>query len=455
MTSIPFARTLLPDRLYERLAASDIARRLAHGSLWTLFGSAVSRLLLLVAMILLARLLGRTQFGEFGIIQTTLGVGGLMAGIGLGDTAARFVAQYSKTDPARAGRVIALVTGSSIATVLVASIVLAAASGTIARAVLDAPHLQDDLIWGLVLMAATALRGVQNGVLGGLEKFDAIARLNIIDAAVSLAAMLPLALTMGAGGALIGMALGAVAAFVVGCLVLTQVLQDRGIRVRYGGCLAEWPMLTGYSMPSFLASLVGTPALWLAMAIVAHSEHGYSSLGLYNAAYQWHGPMIFLPLILAGVSVPLLVEEWSAGRRPRFRRLALGMCGLLLAIAIPPAAVLSLLSPWIMGVYGPEFRDGWPLLVLLLAAAPLHGVSRIGMAALGAMNHAWWVLALNAGWGAALLSIALWLVPTMGAAGLAVAFLAAHALFALASVGLILVGSRPVAEPDGISSAIA
>ena len=91
MESIVLAltRKLLPSSLYERLASPSIARRLARGSLWSLFGSATARILVLAAMILVARVLGQVSFGELGLIQSTLGMAGFMAGIGLGETATR------------------------------------------------------------------------------------------------------------------------------------------------------------------------------------------------------------------------------------------------------------------------------------------------------------------------------------------------------------------------------
>src|SRR6266480_7941187 len=91
MESIVLAlgRKLLPSSMYERIASSSIARRLARGSLWSVFGSASARILSLVAMIFVARVLGQVSFGEFGLIQSTLGMAGLMAGLGLGETATR------------------------------------------------------------------------------------------------------------------------------------------------------------------------------------------------------------------------------------------------------------------------------------------------------------------------------------------------------------------------------
>lgn len=438
------AEAILPALLYQRLSASSLAKRLARGSLWSLLGSATSRLLVLLAMILVARVLGKASFGEFGLIQATLGVAGLMAGLGLGGTATRFVAQYAGTNPDRAGRVIGMVMLISWATVLLAAGVLIAASSLIASRMLDAPHLQTALVWGTLLMAANVLRGIQSGIIAALERFDLIAKLNVLEGVVSLITMVALAHYFGVQGALLGLAAASIAVWIVGRLLLGDVLKARGVRVSYQNCWQDWRILHGYSLPSLLANLVATPVLWFCMTWVAQRPEGYAELGLYNAAYQWHGPMIFIPMILMSVSIPVLVQEWESGRKERFRKVMLWMCGLMLAGALPPVLLVAALSPWVMALYGPGFREGWLILVLLVAAAPLHALSDIASGALLGMNRAWWVLSVNLLWGTTMLTLTVWLVPVWGVRGFATAFLVAYGVLGIVSVAMVLFGSRSV-----------
>jgi O-antigen/teichoic acid export membrane protein len=53
-------------------------------------------------------MLGKTGYGELGMIQTTVGMFGVFAGFGLGVTATKHVAEFRRSDPARAGRIIGL-----------------------------------------------------------------------------------------------------------------------------------------------------------------------------------------------------------------------------------------------------------------------------------------------------------------------------------------------------------
>lgn len=441
MTLNSLAKTLLPEPLYLRLKGSPVAKRIAKGTLWSVAGAAASRVLVLVAMILVARALGKVSFGEFGIVQATLGVAGLMAGLGLGSTATRFVAQFAGSDQMRAGRVIALVTQTTWIAVLVTAGILVLASAPIAVHMLDAAHLQSALIWGALLMAANVIRGVQSGFLAGLERFDLIAKLNVIEGLVSLLTMVALAHYMGVEGALLGLAIGCMAAWLVGERAMKTELEKRDIQPLHRGCWQEWKILSGYSLPNLLANLAATPVLWLCMTMLAHQLDGYAQLGIYNAAYQWHGPMIFIPMAIMSASLPALVREWESGDRKRFRKVTLWVAGLTFAIALPPVLLVSLLSPWAMSFYGAGFREGWLVLVLILAAAPLHALAKIFSNALLSMNRAWHLFSLNVVWAVVMLLLTAVLIKD-GALGLAAAFLTAHGALAILSFVVLVIVSR-------------
>ena len=388
-------------------------------------------------MIILARVVGQQQFGEFGMVQTTLGVAGMMAGFGLGSSATRFVAQYSKTDPSRAGRVIALVSFSTWCLILVAGLIVFLAAGFIAREVLHAVHLQTALIWGTLLMMAMVMRGVQSGVLAGLERFDVMAKLNALEGIASLLGLVGLAWLFGIEGGLLGLAFGTFVAWLAGQYALRRTLRDHKVTVIYRGCWQEKGILAGYSLPSVLADLVGSPILWYGMTLVAKRPNGYNDLALYSAAYQWHGPLIFLPMILLSVSLPVLVQQWEQGSFQRFRKVFLWNAIFILAISAIPVSLIALLGSWIMALYGDGFRDGWPLLILLASAAPVHAVAKMASTALFGMNRAWSVFGLNIFWGLTMFALATTLTPTMGAAGLAIAFLSAYCVLMFATITMV------------------
>lgn len=435
-------RGALPASLRRQLFETELGARLGRGFSWGALGSIASRLITLVAMIAVARILGPEPFGALGLIQSTLGVAGLMAGAGLGAAVARFVAHHARTDPARAGRMIGLVTIVSTATVCVTAVGLIVLSGPIASGVFSEPGLRSGLVVGALLMATQAFRGIQEGVFVALEQFRLLAAINILEGCLALLGMVWLASVLGLVGAVLGLAVSSLAALVLGRILLFRELRTLGIQIRYVLVRDDLAAVFNFSVPMFLANALATPILWVAITYLARSENGLFDLGIYQAAYQWHGPLIFLPMILMTVSVPALVQVWEAGARERFRKLVFSIFGVMLAISVPPAVIGAIFSPWLMGLYGGDFHHGWLTLVLLLVAAPLHGISKVAFGVLSAMNRPWWVLGANALWGLVMLVLAIPLINKFGGLGLATAFLLAHAVLCLASVVSVLAGSR-------------
>jgi len=95
-------------QLYRRVSDSPLGYRLASGSLWSVYGGGATRILGLISAIVVARTMGKKEFGELGIIQSTVGVFGLVAAFGMDTTTMKYVAQFRMKDPAKTGRIIKL-----------------------------------------------------------------------------------------------------------------------------------------------------------------------------------------------------------------------------------------------------------------------------------------------------------------------------------------------------------
>src|ERR1700680_1978946 len=107
-------------------AAPGVRSRFQEAAVWGVLGAVISRALNMAAWVICARLLGRSDFGQLTMVQSTAGVFGVFAGMGLGMTATRYIAEFRTSDPARAGRIlglaqlVAIIAGLSISAVLAA-----------------------------------------------------------------------------------------------------------------------------------------------------------------------------------------------------------------------------------------------------------------------------------------------------------------------------------------------
>jgi len=79
----------------------SLLKRFTHGVVWTVLGTAGARLFSLAVAVALARLLGQKVFGELAMLQSTFGLGSVLAGFGLGLTATKHLAELRHKDPRR------------------------------------------------------------------------------------------------------------------------------------------------------------------------------------------------------------------------------------------------------------------------------------------------------------------------------------------------------------------
>ncbi len=428
------------------LPADSLGGRLAWGAFWSLAGAVVSQGSILAASVITARILGTAGFGEFGIINSTVGMFGVFAGFGLGMTATKHVAELRTTDPARAGRIIALSSAVALATGGLISLVLILLAPFLATRTLAAPHLVPEIRIAALLLLCNAQNGAQTGALCGLEAFKATAQANLARGLLSFPVLLAGVFLWGLPGAVWGLAVTAAA----GCLINQQALRREcrraGVPITSKGIWRERRILWDFSCPALLSSAMVGPVTWFASAVLVNQPDGYHEMGVFNAANQWRTAILFLPSVLSQSALPILSNLLGGSdllnyKRLLWRNLPL-VSGLALAVAVPVAAA----SPWIMAAYGPEFSRGWPVLVLLVSATVLSGACSVIGLAITSSGRMWWGFILNCVWAAALVAGCLLWVPSLKALGLALAFLASHGLHAI-NVAVFAVLNPPVRQP--------
>jgi len=116
------------------------------------------------------------------------------------------------------------------------------------------------------------------------------------------------------------------------------------------------------------------PVNWACAAMLVNEPRGYAEMGLFNAANQWFNALLFLPGILGQALLPMLSERIGLNDTARSGRMMMFSIKLNAVVAGSLVGVLAVLSPFIMGLYGPTFRNAWPVLIVVLVTAVLLSV---------------------------------------------------------------------------------
>src|ERR1039457_6986674 len=400
-------------------AADSLRGRFARGAVWSLLGAVISQGSNLAASVIAARLLGREQFGEYGMILSTVGMLGVFAGLGLGVTATKHVAELRSRDPQRAGRIIALGCAVAIVSGAVLALALLLCAPVLAAKTLNTPALEGELRIASLLLFFNALNGAQNGALAGFEAFRAIARINSVRGLIIFPVTAACVLLWRLPGAVWALAIMAAVTFLLSQVSLRRECTARGIRPRFSSALAEIRTLWTFSLPVVMTGALAGPAMWAANTMLVNRPHGYAEMALLSAATQWRSAILFGPLVLAQFALPLLSNFHGEKDLPRYQKTLRWHLILTAALATAVATPVALAATYIMGLYGPNFQEGWLVLVLSAATAVvacLNGV--VGTAILSA-GSVWANCAFNAMWAVVFLAGCYWLIPSHRAIGLA------------------------------------
>lgn len=419
----------------ELVPAGSLRARFTLGVFWSLAGAVVSRGFLLAASVVCARFLGKEGFGALGMVQSTAGMFGVFAGLGLGLTATKYVAEFRRQDPAKAGRILALSASVALIFGSMITVLLILLAPYIAKNVLATPQLAAPLALGSGLVFFGAMNGAQTGALAGFEAFKTIARVNILAGVASF----PLIVLGVWRGGLQGAVAGSVAALAINWALNNRALRCECARAnvsyQFASCHRELNILHRFSLPAFLASIVVGPAIWVCNALLVHQPQGYAELGIYTAADKWRLLILFVPTSVFAMVLPVLSNLYGEGDTAGFRKVFRANLQWNAALALLSALLIAASAAPIMAIYGSSFRSGRPVLMVLAFSALPEALNAILGQPLIAAHLMWWRFAFDLLLVAVLVGLAWMLIPKWGALGLAASYGLA---FATTSLGLFL-----------------
>lgn len=381
-----------------RIQSSPIGHRLLQGTFWSLTGSFSSQLLLMLAAIFIARKLGSAEFGQLGIIQSTIGMFGVFAGFGLGMTATKYLAEFRHKNREKAGRI--LVLSELLALVIggLASLVMFLIAPWLARNTLASPELGDLLQLGCLILIFSALNGTQLGALAGFESFRIIARNNFIAGIVNFFVIIIAVYSAGLRGAVVGLVISMCLSFIFNHISVRSEARRAGIPIHVRSCWNEIGVIYSFSLPAALSGIMVAPANWICVAMLVNQTDGYHQMGIYNAANQWYAALIFLPNLLGQVLLPIL-SRGMGDKDIASAKKVLSMSVLINLIATVPALmVLSIMSTSIMALYGEDFSAGGLTLIIVLITATLTSIQNPVGQLIAASNVMWTGFIMNLGW---------------------------------------------------------
>ena len=414
-------------KIVHRIKVSPLGYRLVQGAFWSLFGAVITQCLGLISFVIVARILGKASYGEFGIIQSTVGMFGVFAGFGLGQTATKYVAELRNTDPVRAGKIMGMSSLVAMFTGIVMAVMLFTFAPWLAARTLADLALTPLLRIASIIIILEAMNGAQLGALSGFEAFRTTAKISIWVGLASFPCMMTGVYLGGLDGCVWGLTCNRAINWLLNHIALRREASLAGIPFVLRGSRKEMSILWHYSLPSMLGGVMVVPTLWICNAMLVNQPHGYEQMGIFQAAGSFQQILFFLGNTLSAPLLPMLANMLGSGKHnDRFVRINMLSTWFLGAV---PAVFLFAVPELAQVIYGKEFagRDFINTFVLTIFCSSViiykQGLARV----LSAHGLMWWGMFSNLIWTATLIG-GTWLLISWGAVGYAAAWAMAYSL---------------------------
>ncbi|MFV0536925.1 MAG: oligosaccharide flippase family protein [Dysgonomonas sp.] len=341
--------------------------RILKDSFWAVFGNVIAKGLSLIAGIVVARLLGKDIFGEYGMIKNTLATMAIFSTFGLGYTATKYVAEFKNVSASVVSQVIKYSTKITLCTSGLMAVIIFVFANYISNTILKAPDLGISLKLTAIWVVFNALTTTQIGILSGFGSFKGMARVNTYIGVFIFFFSIILTYLWGLEGALFTLLLGQMLNFYLNYRLVKKNEKEIDVKVESSLSLVSIPDLLKFSFPVALQEVLFSITGWVVSLLLVRLST-YGELGSYSAALQWYILVLYIPGVLRNVVLTHLSENLNNDKiysKILNRILLINFLSTLI-----PFIIIFAFSGFIASFYGTSFQG----IGLLISLATLNAI---------------------------------------------------------------------------------
>lgn len=322
-----------------------------------MIGQVSSTLITAIAIIIVARFLGSTSYGQVTIAMVPISIAGLFIDLGINGALIKYLAQYRSEGRIseansflKAGLGINILAGSILTALIYFS------SGYLAKQVFHQPEIQVLIQISSLNLLALSLLNTARSIFIGYERMKLVSLMVIIQSIIK-STLSPLLVYFGYGA--LGAAAGHTAAILVTGIVgvaiiqFTYLKQGREVASTINFVKASKTLLS-YGAPLFLSLIINGSIMQIYNFLMALNVTP-SEVGNYQAATNFPVLIAFFTIPIVTVLFPLFskISRSDNGQLAAVYRNAVKYSAL---ITVPITSVLILLSdPIVQIVYGGSY----------------------------------------------------------------------------------------------------
>jgi len=412
-------------KINEKLS-SDLNKKIFSQSFWILLGTIISKFILLIATILMTRYLGKEEYGQFGIIKSTILTFAMFAGLELGMTATKYISQYRFTNQIKVEKIVGVSNLFAIIISLVVSTLVFLFSKEIAVQI-NAPRLFIEIRISSFILFFSSLNGIQNGILAGIEKFKELSINSAVAGILSSIGLVIASKFFGLDAVVIAFGCNFVVLFVLNFVTLKKYFySDFKIKILSKANFEEIEVLWKFSLPAILAGLMVGPVTWYCNYLLVNQPSGYGQMANFDIANQWRNTILFIPAALSQIALPMLAA--NVENKQEFRTIFNKNLKINIIIGFSLVLLCIMISPLILYFYGDNYSDALLPLIIMFVTTGFITVNNVIGQAIASQGKMWLGFYVNLVW-AIILMITCYLLVVhfkLGAIGICLAYLISY-----------------------------
>jgi len=353
----------------------SIQKKIAKNAIYNFLVKAIGLAFAFIASVVVARFLGPEKYGVYSFVIWFLSMVGLLVNLGIPTTMTKYVSEYwGRKDFSAIGSILSRLLRFELLAGVVVSLLLFFLAPFIARWY-NNPDLSLYLKVASLVILPLGLMWFYNGLFCGLQRYDLIAKINLLVSPVTLIIILLVLYFGGRIEWLVGVSVVA-NLLLVGCYLYLKrmkfiFIQKGTSTYDFGGKLFK------FSASVFVVVLLDA-IIWERFGIFFLSIFSTSTeIAFYNVAFILSSrTMILLPGALTGILLPAMSEVYGGGNKEELARVHANSTRYLAMLSFPLClggiAIARQLFPVL---YGPSFQPAAFIFCILLLGGTVGSIA--------------------------------------------------------------------------------
>lgn len=393
-------------------------------------GAVISKGLLMLFNIVVARILSEQEYGAYSLINNTVQTFIVFAGAGIGVTLTRYAALYRRKNKKIAGTIIGTLLLINTIISFIISFIVFIFSDKIAVLLNSDINITNLLKITSATIFFTSVVSILQGLLQGFEEYKRNAIIQIASNVFNLLIGTIVAKLFGIVGAVTSLLILQIIMFVIMQLNLHIILKNNKIKLKYKIIEEVKEAIIKITIPSFLASIFVIPLMWFTNFFFS-SKIGLEEFAAFSVCVQWFNIINYIPQQF-GQLKPIYTQLYDDNNFKELKKYLNKIIILTVSFSVLCTLLFILARTVILSSYGEFYTNfGLPFSIMMFTTILFAIQSQYG-SVFQAIGKSWICFALNCIW--AISYIILFLVLyNKGTIGYAYTYFVSYAIYTIIS----------------------